>query len=273
MRTNHSKFAYQNRSEIQNEINKGTLDAYDFVICKDTKEFIMITGDMSLLAINSKVYRYLDVESAEKSLNENTDTYEGQLISILSSKGTYEAYIVNKNSKGVFYTTPLNAYSGSIDYDTLQHKPITNLNGEVGSPIIIDEQEDGIYKVNGNYKISEGLETIFSSVNNNLFIVSHEENVVKIKKISADEIVDYVASNDSVSASVILTDDWLKEQGYITGAEVDKKIEALNFITKAEVAEYVQSIISQTIDQMIDEKIDERFTTTSDSEIANMFNN
>lgn len=273
--TNHSKFAYRNKDEIQQYINDGTLGAFDFVICKDSHELILITDDLSLLSINSKVYRYLDAESAEESINKNSDTYEGQLISILSTRGVYEAYIVNRNNKGYFYTTPLNAYAGSIDYDTLQHKPIINLNGEIEDPIIIDTQNNGIYKVNGSYKISKNLDTVFSSVNNNLFIVSHEENIVRIKKISVDEIVDYVVADGSVSSSVVPTTEWLESQGYITETAVDQKIAALNFITKQELDEYIQDIFIQTIDQTIDdrlnEKLNDRFEATTEREIVNLF--
>lgn len=273
--SNHSKFVYINKDSIQKNINSGALDAYDFVICKDTHEFLMITRDMNLLSINSKVYRYLDNESAEKELNENSDTYEGQIVAVASKRGTYEAYIVNKNSQGKFYTTPLNAYSGEVDYNNLQHRPIENLNGIISSPIVIDSQKDGIYKVNGSYKISENLETIFSSVNNNLFIVSHQNNVVRIKKISADEIVDYVIDNGTVTSYVVPTTEWLESQGYITEHEVDLKLEALDFITKQEVEGYIQEILNSSLDQIIDQKIDskinDRFIATTEREIVDIF--
>ena len=273
--TNHSKFAYKNEDQIQQDINNGTLGPYDLVVCRDTKEFILIASDLTLVHIQSKVYRFIDVESAEKILNENTDTYEGQLVSVLSNKGTYEGYIVNKNSKGKYYITPLNVYSGSIDYDSLQHRPITNLEGAIFDPVILDIQRDGIYKVNGSYKISDALDTVFSSMNNNMFIVSHDGDVTYVKKVGSYEIVDYTINNGNVIASVIPTQEWLKEQGYASWNEVDAKIEAMGLITKNEIEEYVQNVVLQTIDATVNERIeyifDQKFQETTEREIVDIF--
>lgn len=273
---NHSKFAYKDLDQIQQDINNGVLNAFDFVICKDSHEFILITEDLSLMPIKSKIYRFLDTQSAETTLNEKSDTYEGQLVSILSNRGTYEAYIVNRNIKGHFYVSPLNAYSGSVDYDTLQHQPITNLTGDISSPIILENQKDGIYKVNGIYKISNNLDTVFSSVNNNLFIVSNaDDGTVYVKKIGSDEIIDYTINESTITSAVVPTTQWLESQGYITEKYVDKKLEALGIITQKEVEDYVQNIVLATIDNTVDQRIEiklgEKFEATTEREIVDIF--
>ena len=273
--SNHSKLLFKNMQEIQDYINNGVLGEYDFVICKDTKQFILIKDDLSLLPIQSRVYRYLDVESAEKELNKNEDTYEGQLVAILSKTGIYEGYIVNRNNNGKFYVTPLNVYSGSIDYDSLQHQPIYNLTGNITSPVILDIQKDGIYKVNGSYKISDSLDTVFSSMNNNMFIVSHEGDQTFIKKVGSYEIVDYIINNNNVSSSAVPTQEWLRSQGYASWTEVDAKIEAMGLITKNEIEEYVQNVILQTIDATVNERIENAFNTkfveATEHEIVDIF--
>ena len=74
----HSKFVYKNFDEIQDGINSGELNAWDLVLSKDTKEFILIKEDLNLAPIKSKVYRFLDIDIAEAQLNSSTDTYGGQ---------------------------------------------------------------------------------------------------------------------------------------------------------------------------------------------------
>ena len=269
--TSHSKLIYTTYNKIQEAITHQLIDVNDIIICEDTKEMILIRDDLSLLPIKSKLYRYIDYESAETELNKNTDTYEGQLVAVLSDRGTYEAYIVNRNARGTFYITPLNAYSGSIDYDSLGHKPIVNLYGGIEQPIIIDKQNDGVYAINGNYKISDRLETVFSSANNNLFIVSHmDDGTVKIKKISTDEIIDYTVS-DSVSESIVPTTEWLQSQGYVTEQYVNLKLEALDIVTRDNLESYVDEIINNMIDEKIDEAINSKFKLTTETEIVDLF--
>lgn len=252
---NHSKFTYKNHDEIQQCINSGELNAWDLVLCKDTKEFILIKDDLSLHSVKSKVYRFLDVESAENALNESEDTYAGQLVSIVNKRGTYEAYVVNQRANGSFKVDPVSVYAGSVDYDDLGHRPIENLYGEIGSPIILDKQKDGIYKVTGQYKVSDVLDTVFFGSSSNLFLVQHDEEVTYVKKISTDEIIDYTVNNDSVTSSAVPTTEWLESQGYVTESYIDAKIAALDFITQEEIEEYVSDIVLQNIDALVNERI------------------
>ena len=171
--TDHSKFAYMNYDEIQDGINSGTIGPYDLILCKDTREFILIKDDLSLASINSKVYRFSDVESAEKALNESLDTYEGQLVAIVYDN-SYAAYIVNRNKNGKYYVTPLSS-NGDIDYNTLGNRPITNLSGTLDSPIVIENLENGIYKIAGQYQLQKGAQTTYLSMSSNLFLVQHSQ--------------------------------------------------------------------------------------------------
>lgn len=275
--TNHSKFLYSNVDDIQKAINSSEINANDIVISKDSQEFILIKEDLTLLPIKSRIYRFTDTEKAEAVLNTNLDTYEGQLVAVLSSKGTYEGYIVNKNIEGRFYINPLNVYAGSIDYDTLQHKPIVNITGEIYSPVILDEQRDGIYRVNGSYKLSNSIDTVYASTNNNLFIIEHrDDGSVFIKKIGTDEMCDYLVKDGDVTITVVPTTEWLKEQGYANTEYVDKKLEAMGLITKNEIEQYVSDIVLQTIDATVNERIEiafnERFEETTSKEIVDLFN-
>lgn len=274
----HSKFVYKNFDEIQDGINSGELNAWDLVLSKDSKEFILIKDDLTLSSIKSKVYRFLDTDSAETSLNSSTDTYAGQIVAILNATGNYEAYIVNQKTNGRFKVDPLNIYTGSIDYDTLSHRPIINIESDdLSVPVILDTLKEGFYKVNGSYKISNSIETIFSSYSSNLFWVHREEDkTVYVKRIGATDITDYVIYNDGTySIAVVPTTEWLKAQGYVTESYVDKKIAALDFITQEEIEDYVQNIVLQTINNLVTEQIEEefnnRFVAATEKEALDLF--
>lgn len=274
--TDHSKFAYMNYDEIQDGINAGTIGPYDLILCKDTREFILIKDDLSLASINSKVYRFSDVASAEKALNESMDTYEGQLVAIVYDS-SYAAYIVNRNKGGKFYVTPLSS-NGDIDYNTLGNRPITNLTGTLDSPIVVESLENGIYKITGQYQLQNGAQTVYLSMSSNLFLVQHTGDSTYIKRISPYDIYDYsIDESGTMTRSSVPTTTWLEQQGYASEAYVDKKIAALNFITKQEVEEYINNTvmgsISTMVDKKIDEKINEKFEATTSQEIIALFNN
>lgn len=275
----HSKFVYKNFDEIQSSINSGELDAWDLVLSKDTKEFILIKDNLELAPIKSKLYRFLDVDSAEIQLNASTDTYGGQLVAILSDSGSYEGYIVNQKSNGRFKVDPLNAYTGSLDYDTLSHRPIINVEShDYFSPVVLDQMKEGFYKINGTYKISESIETVFTSYSSLLFWVHRdEEENVYIKRIGATDITDFVIYTDgTTSTAVVPTTEWLKAQGYVTEPYIDAKIAALDFINKTDIEEYVQGVVLQTISTMVvdvvNDELDKRLVVATHQEALQVFN-
>lgn len=270
--TNRSKFIYSNFDEIQTNINNGTLDAFDIVYTKDTHENIIIAPDYSAISIKSKIYRFIDVASAEEFLNSASDTYEGQIVSIIF-EGNYCAYIVNRRIYGKFFVTPLSVYSGVVDYNTLGNRPINNLAGTIDKPIDIVCLDSGQYKIQGQYKIDE---TTYISANSNIFLIEHNDQNTYIKKISANDITDYTIDiNGQVTSSVVPTTEWLASQGYVTEQYVDLKIAALEYITKEEIEEYVSNIVLQNIDATVNTRIDqiinERFSTVTEREALDAF--
>lgn len=274
----HSKFVYKNFDEIQDGINSGELNAWDLVLSKDTKEFILIKEDLNLAPIKSKVYRFLDIESAEIQLNTSADTYGGQVVAILGSNGNYEAYIVNQKSNGRFKVDPINVYAGSIDYDTLSHRPIINVEShDFFSPVILDTMTEGFYKINGTYKISESIETVFTSYSSLLFWVHREDGNVYVKRIGATDITDYVIYPDGkYTTAVVPTTEWLKAQGYVTEPYIDAKIAALDFVNKTDIEEYVQGVVLQTINNLVvdvvKDELDKRIVTATHQEALELFN-
>lgn len=273
--TQRAKFSYVNREDITKLINNGNIDANDIIYTKDTHENIFIGSDLSVNPIRSKIYRFSDVSSAEKSLNTATDTYEGQIVAILTD-GAYTAYIVNKNTGGTYYVTKLSEDAKTLNYDNLGNRPIDNLDGTLDNPITISDLATGIYKIRGQYKICSGDITTYLSSNDNFFLVDHDGTEVAIRKITAHNIIDYAVSKNSiVSQTNIPTREWIESQGYVTEASVNEKIAALNFMTKEEVAEYVQNEVLANLEPLIDKRIDlklnESFSQVEASDISYLF--
>lgn len=274
----YSKNAYINQNEISERIENGQLDAFDIIYTKDTHLCFIISPELTPIEIKSKVFVFTSVEEAEEELNNSSYTYEGQIVSILSN-GIYRAYIVNKNYRNIFYVTSLADSSIDLDYNNLGNKPIINLTGTIDNRIILDTLPNGIYTIDGTYKISANDETIYSSAVKNIFIIqnsnSDSQEVKNIKKVSSTGITDFSIYNDSVKSSSYLTTEKLKEYGYITENDVDVKLSVLDYITKEEAQHYIEDAviasIDESIDTRIDQKLNEKIQETSAEEISNLF--
>lgn len=251
-----ARFGYLNYELMLSYLKDGKLDAYDINFAPDTKECYVITPELIPWSIKSRVYTFDDEAYAIEALNQNTDTYAGQIVAILS-KDVYKAYIVNKNETG-FFVTPLSDINDEIiDYDNLGNKPIINLVGTLDYPIAVDTLDSGIYLVKGQYSIS-GIDTIFLSASNVVFLVEKSENSTVLKKITSSEIINYSITDGVVTQDSIITSSYLEERGFATNSYVDNKIAALDFVTKEEVSEYVDNLISNALSETIDFKIEEK---------------
>ena len=135
------------------KIETGDINEYDIIYSRDQYVTYLITEELKPLQLRSRVYIFDSVSEAEIKLNESTDTYTGQVVSILYN-GTYRGYIVNQKN-GTFIVTPLWEHPEQIDYDTLGNRPIINLIGTLDKPIMVSEFDNGIYRIKGQYKISD----------------------------------------------------------------------------------------------------------------------
>lgn len=270
-----AKFFYINRNEIEKLIEKGKIDANDIVYTKDTHENIFIGSDLSINPVRSKVYCYEDVNSAIEDLNKASDTYEGQIVSI-KTDDKYKGYIVNKIGEN-YTVTLLSALDGEIDYNALGNRPITNLTGSLSDPVIVEELDNGIYSVSGQYKIFSSIETIFSSSVNHIFLVEKTESEIYVRDISARKITSYSSIEGETKQEEILTSEYLKENGYVTSSEVDVKLQALDILTKTEAQSYIEEAVSKYLDKVLDSTIDQKLNNmiveADDSAIDDMFLN
>lgn len=271
--TQRAKFSYVNRSDIEKLIASGKINENDIVYTKDTHENIFIGSDLSINPVQSKIYSFQDIKSAEDYLNKATDSYAGQLVAI-ETNGHYSAYIVNKNGSS-FYVSLVSESVESGDYNTLGNRPIDNLNGTLDTPIIVENLQTGIYKITGQYKISLNDETTYLTTNETLFFVLQGEEI-SIRKITSHDILSYVISENSIiSETSVPTSQWIIDQGYASETYVNEKIAVLDFITRDEVNQYVKNAIDKNFDELIDKKIEkklnESFGDVEDSDISNLF--
>ena len=93
-----AKFAYINKDEIIPYIQNNTLNSADIVYTKDTHENYFISPDLIPIAIKSTIYCFESEKEAEEILNQSSDTYAGQIISIRKDD-VYKGYIVNKSKE------------------------------------------------------------------------------------------------------------------------------------------------------------------------------
>ena len=271
-----AKWAYLPYNSIQQKIDEGVLDAYDVIYTKDSHENVIITPDLTLWSVKSRIYTFDSVADANTALNTNTDTYKGQIVSILNGD-KYTAYIVNQDPNGVYFATALSAEN--IDYNTLGNRPIKNLIGTLDIPIMISSLDVGMYKVKGQYKISATDITTYLSTDGDLFIIEESDAEKFIKRFTKDTIQDYVISDSGVEKKTYITDKYLADNGYSTTTYVDGKLTAFEESIRQDIQTYVEQavedVITEKVDEIIDErldaKLDERIKGSTDEEVQNFF--
>lgn len=265
-----SRLAYLTYEDMLQKIQTKELDEYDIIYSKDRLITYLISENLEPIEIRSRVYIFNSIEEAETKLNESTDTYIGQIVSILY-ENTYRGYIVNqKNDK--YIVIPLWENPEPIDYNTLGNQPIINLVGTLDEPIIVNELESGIYKISGRYKITQTDLTVYLNPNVNIFIIDKTNGIISIKKISNEEIIDYTVENDIVSkTNLTITEDYLFENGYVTSTYVDKKIEVLNISLREDIQKYIDEVIGDKFNSIIDERIDKKIISATDEDIRSLF--
>lgn len=271
-----AKWAYLSYDSIQPKIDEGILDQFDVIYTSDSHENLIITPDLTLWSVRSRIYVFNSVEDANIQLNINTDTYIGQIVSIIIDE-VCKGYIVNKDREGSFYVEALTA--DNIDYNTLGNRPVENLVGTLDEPVIITELNSGTYKIKGQYKISDDYGTVFLSSDGDLFLTEKTSTENRIKRITKDTIQDFVISDSDIVKRTYITDEYLTGCGYTTTEYVDNKVLALEESIREDIEAYVEQtvedVITQKVDAIIDErldiKLDERIQETTNEEVEDLF--
>lgn len=254
------KFAYYSDNDIQTKIDNGTIDAYDIIFGKESRCLYFVKPDLSLMEINSKVLVFSSENEANTYLNNSSDTYEGQIISILNNN-SYKGYIVNKVNN-VYVATAISSSGSDFDYNLLSNIPIVNLSTIGSERIIIGNQPNGIYSLIGNYKISNNDITSRSTANRILFIVRHVESTVYVKEITDYSITDYADNGNEFSVKEYVTDDTVESL-------VVNKMNTLKEVIKTEIEQYVDNLLDNVLDGKIATWVTNNFA--SDEEVKAIF--
>ena len=273
----HSRMVYANYDDVQKAIDAKIINANDIVLCKDTREMIIIREDGSLFPVNARHYRFDSQDAALEYLNKSADTYDGQFVSIKNKfSGNYDAFVVNKENGKYAVKNVAVADSVEFDYNKALNKPIDVMTGSVFEPILITDLKDGFYKIVGAYKMSGDAVTVYSSSTGHFVVIETIDGVKYIKQITAQKIIDYkVDATGTVTSEEMPTKQWIKEQNFATVRYVDDKVSAMDFLTKSEADEYISKYIDASIDKIVadtvDRVVDERFTASTENEINNLF--
>lgn len=154
-------------------------------------------------------------------------------------------------------------YINSLSYNKLTDVPIVNLTGTLTVPITISDLDDGIYKVHGQTIIGGKNTTVQSSADEILYLVSHDSNTssTTITKIQGKAITLYFIQQDGeYKVDRYITEDWINNK---------------DFMSAADVKEYVNSIIETTVlevlDEHLDTALDSKFSGLNSDDINNMF--
>lgn len=126
-----AKFAYINKDEIVPYIQDNTLNSADIVYTKDTHENYFISPDLIPIAIKSTIYCFESEKEAEEILNQSSDTYAGQIVSIRKDD-VYKGYIINKSKEKDKYIIT------SLEEDTTQ-----NIYGSFDENLFLTDAETG----------------------------------------------------------------------------------------------------------------------------------
>lgn len=270
------KFGYLNYEDMLTKIKEGIIDQNDVIFGKDTHVTYIISDDLTPVPMMSRVYVFNSVSDANDALNNNTDTYKGQIVSVLNGD-KYSAHIVNQDQNGIYFVSPLSIEN--IDYNTIGNRPIENLVGTLDLPIVVDFLNDGIYKIKGQYKIFEKDITTYLSAYGDLFLIEKSPTEKFIKRFTKDTIQDFVISDGDVEKNTYITDKYLEDNGYSTIGYVDSKLVAFEQSIRNDIEKYVGQTIEQIIENMVDViiderldvKLDERIHATTDEEVKNFF--
>ena len=159
-------------------------------------------------------------------------------------------------------------YINSLSYNKLSDKPIENLIGSLNAPVYISSLADGIYKIKGQYIISQSNPTVQSSAEDVLFFVSHDPELEKkmtITKMQGTSIVLYFLQTDGTyRTDKYVTENWITDQNFMSADS------ARELITET-IQESVADIIDQQLDAKLDSALDKKLGGISTEELTNIF--
>lgn len=169
------------------------------------------------------------------------------------------------------WITDLQQYGFLNKNNELETIGIPVLAGTLSNIVILSDLSDGLYKINGQYKITSDSETIFSVPIDTLTIIQTIDNIKKIRVVTIDEIITYSVSDGVIEEDFVVNKSYLESQGYATIEYVSAGLEELeNRLTSLNT--YINEELPQEIDNKIETQIEDNVLPVDDSDVRNLFN-
>ena len=204
-------------SKIQSYINDGTLKYPSYILCRNDWTWAFVDKDSSIKHVRGHQQEAIIPVDTLPTEDVRTDAF-------YFCNGIGYLYI-NNSFVPVFNDVDNNISS----YDQLANIPVTNKYGEVVSPLVLMDLENGSYSVSGQYKIGGDLETIYVTSSKVLFLIDSDEENKYITKLDPKNICTYTVniSTSTVIKSNYATETWVLAQGYATETFVNQAIKNL----------------------------------------------
>ena len=279
-----SWFSASTKAIVEKALERGILKYPGMCFIQDTKSLAWVTQDNKLQYING-TNQITDIKFIGTNLmfysNGNliysfdmsmTEEDAQHIIEQVKTSIGLDQYIKSADVSKLLddIVGNLEDYINSLSYNKLSDKPIENLIGSLNAPVYISSLEDGIYKIKGQYIISQSNPTVQSSAEDVLFFISHDPELEKkmtITKMQGTSIVLYFLQTDGTyRTDKYITENWITDQNYMS-ADAAKE-----FITKT-IQESVADVIDQQLDEKLDSALDKKIGGISTEELTNIFNN
>lgn len=231
-KSNTPIFAVGKYEDILSGIQSGILTYPSYVICTDDYTWVFVDKELNLRRIKGYEQEAIIHVSTLPTTKFRTDA-------IYICNGTGYIYI---NSVPV----PIFNNNGSsvASYDQLENTPITNKYGQIASPIVLADLDNGSYSISGQYKIGGYLDTIFVTSSRIMFLIDSDEENKYITKLDAKNICVYTINLETMNVTIneYVTKSWISAQGYTTEEYVTQ---AINDLYNKLVSELLITKVSQ----------------------------
>ena len=210
-------FAVGKYEAVVRAVENGTLTYPSYIFCTDDNTLLFVDKNSNIQHI--KGYQQENVKVVDQLPEQdirNDVFYICNGVGYLYIDGNFVSLF---NQSGETITS----------YDSLTNKPIINKYGNINSPIILFNLDNGVYMINGQYKLSNNYETIFAASQKILFLINSDEVNKYITKILGNKISIYTINLESeqIIEENYATEEWVAKQGYATESYVTQAINDL----------------------------------------------
>lgn len=218
--SNIPTFAVASYDNIQSYVNDGKLTYPSYVFCKDKNTLVFIDKDLQIQ--NIKGFNQSSIVEVEEL---PTEDVQSNTFYVCNGKGYL---LINDVLVPVF--KELTDFEGSTsDYDQLENLPVMNKYGEISSPIVLSDLDNGSYSIKGQYKVGGDIETVYVSSKDVTVLVDSDDEYKYITRISAKNVCLYTLELSTMHVVVdeYATQSWVLARGYATETYVNQAIKDL----------------------------------------------